>query len=169
MPNTIVLQVHFDGKARKMIKECQCDNSGARTVKKVFEGLWQCPRCEGLIVNKRTRPEESQATKLRELNEAEVNRVLESAHKCSGVKVRLRSVLDVVDFWKELRPILAAEICARFGIREVKVEWPEKRFGNITLADKHQCEGWNEAIDACIVAFNRAIGKGEGNAKTFGD
>jgi len=36
---------------------------------------------------------------------------------------------------------------------------PEKKFDDITLAEKHRCEGYNKAIDDVIEAMERLFGK----------
>lgn len=33
------------------------------------------------------------------------------------------------------------------------MKWPEKKFDDITLAEKHRCEGWNECLEACKAAW----------------
>jgi hypothetical protein len=36
------------------------------------------------------------------------------------------------------------------------MKWPDKKFDEVTLAEKHRCEGWNEAIDACKSAYEQS-------------
>ncbi len=49
-----------------------------------------------------------------EWDEDNINQILESTMKCCGVDVHHGSIMDVIDYWRKLRPVLAKAIVSKF-------------------------------------------------------
>ncbi len=66
----------------KRLGPCTCDQSHAKTVRRVMEGIWQCPRCGGVGTVKR-----STEPTMQPLNEEAIKACLEEGWKCAIVAI----------------------------------------------------------------------------------
>lgn len=127
---------------------CDCKNDGARTLQRIFDGLYKCPRCGGLIVARST-------PGLVELNFYKVKHII---HEGIIAKESIENGYNCC----EKAENIASEICYQFGTRpEPVIEWPEQKpCADLRYEDSVFNSGYNEGCADAIAAWERAR-KGE--------
>jgi hypothetical protein len=145
---------HPTRMAKNVLGSCTCRRDGARTVTQVISGVFQCPRCGGLIAQKPPLVELDEKA-VKELTQTIIHAI--RAFASYGIGARIYG--DGVDNVHLQKAIAAAKELeeSRFGSRRAKIKWPDKKYHHTTannaMYESSEDKEWNDAIDACIAAY----------------